>query len=71
MANVIIEPDENGTPAARHNQSAIPRGEAELEAAVKANLLRPHDQMADGRVRPANSDLDRFRHLFGPKRRGR
>ena len=70
MANVIIGPDENATPVARHNQSVIAQSEVELEAGVKAHL-RSYDQMPEGRVRPANADLDKFRHLFGPKRRGR
>lgn len=71
MADDIIDPKENGPSAAIHNQSVIARGETQLEAGAMVNDLRPDHHVTDARSRPRNGDLDKFRHLFGPKRRGR
>jgi hypothetical protein len=71
MANVRIDPEENKTSAALQHQGVIAKGEAQLEMGVKAHTLKPDDHASASQIRAANVDLDKFRHLFGPKRRGR
>jgi hypothetical protein len=68
MANVIVEPEERGTFAERQNERFVARSEAQAEAVEKAHDLRPNDGSVEAESK--NGDLDKFRHLFGPKRRG-
>jgi hypothetical protein len=71
MPDIIVKPEESGTFAAFQNAQVVARGETQLEAAEKAHGLRPNDHILAARIRPQNAGLDKFRHLFGPKRRGR
>jgi len=71
MAEVIFDPEEKGTAAGIEHESAVSPGDSQPEARVKAHNLSPDDHTSASRIRAANGDLDRFRHLFGPKRRGR
>jgi hypothetical protein len=72
MPNVIVEPKEGGTFAAIQNKRVIARGDTQLEAGERAHEIRPHDHVVAARVRTiANGEPDKFRHMFGPKRKGR
>ena len=71
MAQVIFDPEEKGTAAGMEHDSVISRGDSQPEARMMAHNLRPDGPASASQIRAANGDLDRFRHLFGPKRRGR
>ena len=71
MPNVIAGPEENSTFTERQNERFIARGEAQADAVEKAHDLRSKDHVAGVHVRSKNGNLDQYRHLFGPKRRGR
>ena len=67
MSNVI-EPEENGTFSQRQEERFTARGEAQSEAVESAHGLPPdYRGVEDPSV---NGNLDKYRHLFGPKRRG-
>jgi hypothetical protein len=68
MSKVIAGPEENGTFAQRQNERFTTRGDAQGEAVENAHGLRPNGRGADDQT--TNSDLDKFRHLFGRRRRG-
>jgi len=70
MPNVIVEPEKGGTFAAIQNKRVIARGDTQLEAGEKAHDLRPNDHVVAARVRVAgDGEPDKFRHMFGPKRK--
>jgi hypothetical protein len=70
MPNVIVEPEESGTFAAIQNKSVIARGDTQLAAGEKAHDLRPNDRVVAARVRTRDDGgPDKFRHMFGPKRK--
>jgi len=72
VSNVIVEPEENGTFAAIQNKRVIARGDTQLAAGEKAHDLRPNDHVIAARVRARDDGgPDRFRHMFGPKRKSR
>ena len=72
MPNVIVEPEEGGTFAAIQNKRVIARGDTQLEAGEKAHEIRPNDHFVAARVRTTgDGEPDKFRHMFGPKRRAR
>jgi len=71
MADILFDPEEKGIAAALENKSVIVGRDTQVEARVKALKLKPEDHGTATRVRAPNGDLDKFRHLFGPKRRGR
>jgi hypothetical protein len=72
MSNVIVEPEEGGTFAAIQNQRVIARGDTQLEAGENAHELRPNGHVVAARVRTTgDGEPDRFRHMFGPKRKAR
>lgn len=72
MPNVIVDPEEHGTFAAIQNKRVIARGETQLEAGAKAHDLRPNDHVVAARVRTTeDKGPDKFRHMFGPKRKQR
>ena len=70
MRQSRIDPNQNGTAPGVETDSIIAKGEAQVEVRVKAHNPRPVDHVSDSRIRAVNADLDKFRHLFGPKRRG-
>jgi hypothetical protein len=72
MPNVIVEPEEGGTFAAIQNRRVIARGNTQLKAGEKAHEIRPNDHVVAARVRTiADGEPDKFRHMFGPKRKAR
>ena len=71
MPNIVFEPEENGTFAERQNERFVAKGEAQADAVEKAHGLKPNDDGVGAHVRSKNGELDQYRHLFGPKRRGR
>ena len=71
MPNALVEPGEGGTFAAIQNKRVMARGDMQFEAGERAHEIRPHDHVV-ARVRTiANGEPDKFRHMFGPKRKGR
>lgn len=72
MPNVIVEPEEGGTFAAIQNKRVIARGDTQLATGEKAHDLRPNDHVVAARVRTReDGSPDKFRHMFGPKRKSR
>ncbi len=72
MPNVIVEPEEDGTFAAIQNKRVIARGNTQLAAAEKAHEIRPQDTVVAARVRTTSEgEPDKFRHMFGPRRKAR
>ena len=70
MSNVIVEPENDGTYAALQNKRVITGGQTQLEAAEKAHDLRPNDHVVAARVHGTPPPgRDKFRHIFGPKRK--
>lgn len=72
MPNVIVEPEKGGTFAAIQNKRVIARGDTQLDVGEKAHDLRPNDHVVAARVRETeDAGPDKFRHMFGPKRKSR
>jgi hypothetical protein len=72
MPNVIVEPEESGTFAAIQNGRIIARADTQSEAGEKAHEIRPNDHIVAARVRTTSEgEPDKFRHMFGPKRKTR
>jgi len=71
MTHGTIDPEENGTAVAPGDEGVAAMVEPQPEARVEVHNLRPDEHVSAVRLRANNDDLDKFRHLFGPKRRGR
>ena len=71
MAQGIFDPDEKGTAAALGNESAISSQDSQADGRTNTQNLQPDHRVSAVRLRAKNGDLDKFRHLFGPKRMGR
>lgn len=72
MPNVIVEPEDGGPFAAIQDKRVIARGNTQLVAGEKAHDLRPKDHVVAARVRATKDGTpDKFRHMFGPKRKAR
>jgi hypothetical protein len=69
MANIIVEPEDDGGFAALKNGRVVVRGKTQKEAGDKAHDLRPNDTIEAARVRTTEDGIpDEFRKLHGPKR---
>ena len=65
-----IDPEKKGA-AALETETVIAKSDPQSEVRAKAHTSRPDEHVSAVRLRAKNEDLDKFRHLFGPKRTGR
>ena len=69
MANIIVEPEDDGGYAALQNGRVVVRGKTQKETGDIAHDLRPNDTIEAARVRTTEDGIpDEFRKLHGPKR---